>query len=162
MYVDNFGTSCAMLLHWWSLVFVYSYSLLYLHFFLFWAQQPGHFFYSYGDDCSSSLISVSSALVVAIHDWVTVPHGTSCAKQEERKEKLRRQWKPLPTHYLRGLQGVTRMAYSPSLWLMAIGWWNKINQCQKLKLNLTQTWGVCMSLDSGMHWSQKSDTVTTN
>ena len=49
---------------------------------------------------------------------------------------------------------VTRMAYSPRLWLMAIGWWNKINQCQKLKLNLTQTWGVCMSLDSGMHWSQ--------
>ena len=35
-------------------------------------------------------------------------------------------------------QGVTRMAYSPSLWLMAIGWWNKINQCRKLKLNLTQ------------------------
>jgi len=54
----------------------------------------------------------------------------------------------------KGLQGVTRMAYSPSLWLMAIGWWNKINQCRKLKLNLTQTWGVCMSLDSGMHWSQ--------
>ena len=51
-------------------------------------------------------------------------------------------------------KGVTRMAYSPRLWLMAIGWWNKINQCQKLKLNLTQTWGVCMSLDSGMHWSQ--------
>jgi len=51
-------------------------------------------------------------------------------------------------------KGVTRMAYSPSLWLMAIGWWNKINQCRKLKLNLTQTWGVCMSLDSGMHWSQ--------
>ena len=50
--------------------------------------------------------------------------------------------------------GVTRMAYSPSLWLMAIGWWNKINQCRKLKLNLTQTWAVCMSLDSGMHWSQ--------
>ena len=22
----------------------------------------------------------------------------------------------------KGLQGVTRMAYSPSLWLMAIGW----------------------------------------
>jgi hypothetical protein len=40
------------------------------------------------------------------------------------------------------------------LWLMAIGWWNKINQCRKLKLNLTQIWGVCMSLDSGMHWSQ--------
>jgi len=40
------------------------------------------------------------------------------------------------------------MAYSPSLWLMAIGWWNKINQCWKLKLNLTQTWVVCMSLDS--------------
>jgi hypothetical protein len=53
-----------------------------------------------------------------------------------------------------GLQGVTRMAYSPRLWLMAIGWWNKINQCRKLKLNLTQTWGVCMSLDSGMYWSQ--------
>ena len=35
-----------------------------------------------------------------------------------------------------------------------IGWWNKINQCRKLKLNSTQTWGVCMSLDSGMHWSQ--------
>ena len=34
------------------------------------------------------------------------------------------------------------MAYSPSLWLMAIGWWNKINQCRKLKLNLTQTWGL--------------------
>ena len=49
---------------------------------------------------------------------------------------------------------VTRMTYSPSLWLMAIGWWNKINQCRKLKLHLTQTWGVCMSLDSGMHWSQ--------
>jgi hypothetical protein len=46
---------------------------------------------------------------------------------------------------------VTRMAYSPRLWLMAIGWWNKINQCKKLKLNLTQTWEVCMSLDSGMH-----------
>jgi hypothetical protein len=46
------------------------------------------------------------------------------------------------------------MAYSPRLWLMAIGWWNKINQRQKLKLNLTQTWGVCMSFDSGMHWSQ--------
>jgi len=59
----------------------------------------------------------------------------------------------LLTNY-KGLQGVTRMAYSPSLWLMAIGWWNKINQCQKLKLNLTQTWGVCMSLDSEMHWSQ--------
>ena len=55
--------------------------------------------------------------------------------------------------YNKGLQGVTRMAYSPSLWLMAIGWWNKINQCRKLKLNLTRTWGVCMSLDSGMHWS---------
>ena len=38
------------------------------------------------------------------------------------------------------------MAYSLRLWLMAIGWWNKINQCRKLKLNLTQTWGVCMSL----------------
>ena len=50
---------------------------------------------------------------------------------------------------------VTRMAYSsPRLWLMAIGWWNKINQCRKLKLNLTQTWGVWMSLDLGMHWSQ--------
>jgi len=24
--------------------------------------------------------------------------------------------------YNKGLQGVTRMAYSPSLWLMAIGW----------------------------------------
>ena len=35
------------------------------------------------------------------------------------------------------------MAYSPRLWLMAIGWWNKIDQCRKLKLNLTQTWGVC-------------------
>jgi hypothetical protein len=46
------------------------------------------------------------------------------------------------------------MAYSPRLWLMAIGWWNKVNQCRNLKLNLTQTWGVCMSLDSGMHWSQ--------
>jgi hypothetical protein len=54
----------------------------------------------------------------------------------------------------KGLQGVTRMAYSPRLWLMAVGWWNKIDQCRKLKLNLTQTWGVCMSLDSGMHWSQ--------
>ena len=53
-----------------------------------------------------------------------------------------------------GYKGVTRMAYSPSLWLMAIGWWNKNNQCRKLKLNLTQTWGVCMSLDSEMHWSQ--------
>jgi len=51
-------------------------------------------------------------------------------------------------------KGVTRMAYSPRLWLMAIGWWYKINQCRKLKLNQTQTWGVCMSLDSGMHWSQ--------
>jgi len=30
------------------------------------------------------------------------------------------------------LWGVTRMAYSPSLWLMAIGWWNKNNQCRKL------------------------------
>ena len=49
---------------------------------------------------------------------------------------------------------VTRMAYSPRIWLMAIGWWNKINQCRKLKLNPTQTWGVCMTLDSGMHWSQ--------
>jgi len=49
---------------------------------------------------------------------------------------------------------VTRMAYSPRLWLMAIGWWNRINQCRKLKLDLTQTWGVCMSLDSKMHWSQ--------
>jgi hypothetical protein len=37
---------------------------------------------------------------------------------------------------------VTRMASSPRLWLMAIGWWNKINQCRKLKLNLTQIWGV--------------------
>jgi hypothetical protein len=53
-----------------------------------------------------------------------------------------------------GYKGVTRMAYSPSLWLMAIGWWNEINQCRELKLNLTLTWGVCMSLDSGMHWSQ--------
>ena len=35
---------------------------------------------------------------------------------------------------------VTRMAYSPSLWLMAIGWWNKNNQCRKLKLSLTQNW----------------------
>ena len=26
------------------------------------------------------------------------------------------------------------MAYSPRLWLMAIGWLNKINQCRKLKL----------------------------
>ena len=33
------------------------------------------------------------------------------------------------------------MAYSPRLWLMAIGWWNKINQCRKLKLNLTQSCG---------------------
>ena len=56
--------------------------------------------------------------------------------------------------HFRTMKGVTRMAYSPSLWLMAIGWWNKINQCRKLKLNLTQTWGVCMRLDSGMHWSQ--------
>jgi len=46
------------------------------------------------------------------------------------------------------------MAYSPRLWLMAIGRWNKINQCRNLKLNLTQTWGVCTSLNSGMHWSQ--------
>ena len=46
------------------------------------------------------------------------------------------------------------MAYSPSLWLMAIGWWNKNNQCRKLELNLTQTWEICMSLDSGMCWSQ--------
>ena len=37
--------------------------------------------------------------------------------------------------------GVTRMAYSRRLWLMAIGWWNKINQCRKLKLNPTHTWG---------------------
>jgi len=42
------------------------------------------------------------------------------------------------------------MAYSPRLWLMAIGWWNEIDQCRKLKLNLTQTWGVCMSLDLGI------------
>ena len=39
----------------------------------------------------------------------------------------------------------TRMAYSPRLWLMAIGWWNKINQCRKLKLNLTQTWVTRMA-----------------
>jgi hypothetical protein len=39
---------------------------------------------------------------------------------------------------------------------LADGNWlvKQINQCRKLKLNLTQTWGVCMSLDSGMHWSQ--------
>ena len=30
-----------------------------------------------------------------------------------------------------GLQGVTRMAYSPRLWLMAIGWLNKINKGYK-------------------------------
>ena len=30
------------------------------------------------------------------------------------------------------------MAYSPRLWLMAIGWRNKINQCRKLKLNLKE------------------------
>jgi hypothetical protein len=28
----------------------------------------------------------------------------------------------LTKHFIKGLQGVTRMAYSPSLWLMAIGW----------------------------------------
>jgi len=33
----------------------------------------------------------------------------------------------------RSFTRVTRMAYSPSLWLMAIGWWNKINQCQGLQ-----------------------------
>ena len=53
------------------------------------------------------------------------------------------------------------MAYSPRLWLMPIGWWNKINQCRKLKLNLTQTWGVCMSLDSGLYL-KISDTVMTS
>jgi len=47
------------------------------------------------------------------------------------------------------LFGVTRMAYSPRLWLLAIGWWNKINQCRKLKLNLTQTWGVCTMVTMG-------------
>ena len=33
----------------------------------------------------------------------------------------------LPTSIWR-VTRVTRMAYSPSLWLMAIGWWNKTNQ----------------------------------
>jgi len=46
---------------------------------------------------------------------------------------------PRPTW---GQSRVTRMAYSPRLWLMAIGWWNKINQCRKLKLNLTQSLGA--------------------
>ena len=54
------------------------------------------------------------------------------------------------------------MAYSLRLWLMAIGWWNKINQCQKLKLNLTQTWGVCMSLNSGSIDIKISDTDMTS
>jgi len=59
-----------------------------------------------------------------------------------------------PTHYMKSprtslvlhvpltsrVTRVTRMAYSPRLWLMAIGWWNKINQCRNLKLNLTQIW----------------------
>ena len=45
------------------------------------------------------------------------------------------------------------MAYSPRLWLMAIGWWNKINQCRKLKLNLTQTWGLraCVPVKSSTY-----------
>jgi len=59
-----------------------------------------------------------------------------------------------PSARLFGWTRVTRMAYSLWLWLMAIGWWNKINQCRKLKLNLTQTWGVCMIFFPGMHWSQ--------
>ena len=54
----------------------------------------------------------------------------------------------------KGLQGVTRMAYSPSLWLMAIGWWNKINQCRKLKLNLTQLTCFALSLHDTRHTHQ--------
>ena len=48
--------------------------------------------------------------------------------------------------------GVTR-GYKDGLQpeFLADGWWNKINQCRKMKLNLTETWGVCMSLDSEMH-----------
>ena len=48
-------------------------------------------------------------------------------------------WLPYFTWVLHVLPwGVTRMAYSPRFWLMAIGGWNKINQCRKLELNLTQ------------------------
>ena len=41
---------------------------------------------------------------------------------------------PLQTTHVpfKGLQGVTRMAFSLRLWLMAICWWNKINQCRNL------------------------------
>ena len=42
--------------------------------------------------------------------------------------------KGLKLHLAREVRGVTRMAYSPRLRLMAIGWWNKINQCRKSKL----------------------------
>jgi hypothetical protein len=46
----------------------------------------------------------------------------------ERGCKLRSDWTTLRKG---GYKGVKRMAYSPRLWLMAIGWWNKINQCRK-------------------------------
>ena len=43
-----------------------------------------------------------------------------------------------PAYIITRVTRVTRMAYSPRLWLIAIGWWNKINQRWKLKLNLTK------------------------
>jgi len=54
-------------------------------------------------------------------------------------------------------KGVARgykVGLQPETLADGIGWWNKVNRCRKLKLNLTQTWGVCMSLDSELHWSQ--------
>ena len=56
--------------------------------------------------------------------------------------------------FSKGLQGLQGWPTARVSGWWQIGWWNKINQCRKLKLNLTQTWGVCMNLDSEMHWSQ--------
>jgi len=39
-----------------------------------------------------------------------------------RKEIMNKLVVDLLQQTSKGLQGVTRMAYSPSLWLMAIGW----------------------------------------
>jgi len=59
---------------------------------------------------------------------------------------------------LNNVMGNTYKGYKDGLQpeSLADGNWlvKKNKPVSKMKLNLTQTWGVCMSLDSGMHWSQ--------
>ena len=80
--------------------------------------------------------------------------GVKRTSAAEQKREQRTHAAPKNSSSLSSLARGYKDGLQPRLWLMAIGWWININQCRKLKLNLTQTWGVCMSLDSEMHWSQ--------